>query len=275
MGTLDLRRAHHQDALAVYSDAGFLIVPDLFSEREVACVARGFPSVTLNPSPKVIRETNGDIRSVFLEAGDCRAVDVFVRQWRLISMAEAVVGSQVYAYQVKINIKKGLSGDVWPWHQDYVFWREKDGLQSPRVLTVGVLLDEATEFNGPMLFVPGSHRQGMLRAHRSAESTSDYANDLAADLSFVLKGDVMGPLVEKSGIVSAKGKVGTTILFDANVVHSSANNLSPSDRKILFVTYCSVDNGLDLSPPRRPNFLANRDRAPLEPLPEDAFLSLF
>jgi ectoine hydroxylase len=34
----------------------------------------------------------------------------------------------VYIYQFKINVKAAFGGDVWQWHQDYIFWRNEDGM---------------------------------------------------------------------------------------------------------------------------------------------------
>jgi len=272
MSHAERTRAIGPSALAGYRDDGFLVVADLFGAREVAAVSRIVPVAARTASAKVIRETGGQVRSVFCEPGDFPVVDVAVRQRRLLQVAEALLGGRVYVYQVKLNTKTGLSGELWPWHQDYVFWREKDALPRPDILTVGVLLDEATEFNGPMYFIPGSHRQGVIDPRvRAAAADGDYAGDLAADLSFTVPGDAVSALVGRHGMVSAKGAAGTAIFFDGNVVHASANNLSPFDRTILFVTYCRVDNVSTQQPPRRPSFLVNRDSSPVDALGEAAF----
>ena len=257
-------------ALAAFRDDGFLVVADLFEPHEVAALSRILPVAAEMATPKVVREVDGQVRSVFCEAGDFPVVDAAVRQRRLLEVAEALLGGRVYAYQVKLNSKKALSGDLWPWHQDYVFWREKDGLPRPDILTVGVLLDDATEFNGPLYFIPGSHRQGVIAPRvRAAADAADYSGDLAADLSFTVPGDAVASLVARHGMVSAKGRAGTAIVFDGNVVHASANNLSPFDRNILFVTYCRVDNVTNQHPPRRPGFLVNRDSSPIDAVSAD------
>lgn len=257
--------------LLSFSRDGVVVVPEMFNAQEVALVARDFQAASAVPSPKLVLEDSGEIRSLFLEKGDAPSIDVFVRQKRLLELAEAMLGSRVYAYQVKVNSKKALSGDLWPWHQDYVFWREKDGLPTPQILTAGVLLDDATEFCGPMYFVPGSHRDGVLQSlHREAPA-GDYTKDLAKDLSYQLTSDVLVPLAKRLGMVSATGKAGSVVFFDCNIAHCSPNNLSPFDRRILFITYCSVDNVPAFVPRRRPNFLSNRDPSPLAPLDPDAF----
>lgn len=261
----------HTANLLSFSRDGFVVVPGMFDAHEIALVEHDFQSASAVPSPKLVLETNGEIRSLFLERGDAPNIDVLVRQRRLLDLAEAMLDSHVYAYQVKVNSKKALSGDQWPWHQDYVFWREKDGLPTPRVLTAGVLLHDATEFSGPMYFVPGSHRGGVLQSVHSEAPAGDYAKDLAKDLSYQLTGDLLEPMVRRLGMASATGTAGSVVFFDCNVAHCSPNNLSPFDRRILFITYCSVDNVPVFAPRRRPNFLSNRDPSPLHPLGTDAF----
>lgn len=262
-----------ETTLAFHKD-GFLVVSGLFTEQETDLVGGIFAAGSVVPSPKTIREADGGVRSQFFEAGDSPLIDAFVRQRRMLRWAEALLGSKVYAYQVKINSKLALSGEAWPWHQDYIFWREKDGLPTPRVLTAGVFLDEATQFSGPMYFVPGSHCFGVLPTIPHEAPADDYTNDLTRDLSFQLAADVIEPLVTRFGMASATGKAGSVVFFDGNVAHCSPNNLSPFDRKILFITYCSVENVPRVERRRRPNFLSNRDASSLEPLDAAQLLSV-
>ncbi|HET7866041.1 MAG TPA: phytanoyl-CoA dioxygenase family protein [Burkholderiaceae bacterium] len=249
-----------------YREDGFTVVAELFTRQEVAWIARACVAAGAATSPKAIREPNGDLRSRFFERGDCPIIDAVVRQRRLVGRAQALLGSRVYAYQVKVNSKRALQGEAWPWHQDYIFWREKDGLPKPRVLTAGLFLDDATEFNGPIYFVPGSHRQGVLPPMSRDIPADDYANDLSKDLNYQLTHEVVASLVTRSGMSSVTGKSGSVVFFDGNVAHCSPNNLSPFDRRILFVTYCSVENVPRPESRQRPNFLCNRDTSPLDML---------
>src|SRR5262249_62330406 len=81
---------------------------------------------------------------------------------RILKPAMQILNSDVYVYQFKINVKAAFSGDLWQWHQDYVFWHKEDGMQKPDVINVSIFLDDVTEFNGPIFFIPHSHAEGMI-----------------------------------------------------------------------------------------------------------------
>jgi len=64
-------------------------------------------------------------------------------------------------YHTKCNLKTAIDGSVWAWHQDFGTWK-RDGVQRPRLTTALIMLDEPTELNGCLYFIPGSHKEGNL-----------------------------------------------------------------------------------------------------------------
>ena len=66
-------------------------------------------------------------------------------------------------HQYKVNAKAAFDGEVWQWHQDYGTWARDDGMPEPRAMNIAVFLDEVSAINGPLMFIPGSHREGVLR----------------------------------------------------------------------------------------------------------------
>jgi len=184
----------------------------------------------------------------------------------LLGPVQQMLQDRAYVYQFKVNLKAAFVGDLWPWHQDYSFWAKEDDMPSPRAVTVGIFLDEITEFNGPMYFIPGSHRGGCHDADQDqcdAEGDS-WLRHVGASLSYQTDLHKVVALARTHGLVAPKGQRGTIIFFDCNTVHASPANISPMQRRILFVTYNSVNNA-----PRnniRPTFLVNRNVSPLEPL---------
>ena len=75
-------------------------------------------------------------------------------------------------HQFKINGKQAFDGDVWQWHQDYGTWLTTTRCPSERAMNVAIFLDEVNEFNGPLMFIPGSHKQGVLDAEHDLTTTS-------------------------------------------------------------------------------------------------------
>src|SRR3546814_9278609 len=85
------------------------------------------------------------------------------------------------AYEMRISdwssdVCSSDLGDVWQWHQDYGTWLNDDLMPTPRAMNVAIFLDEVNEHNGPLMFIPGSHRLGVLEAGHDVTTTS-YPHD--------------------------------------------------------------------------------------------------
>jgi ectoine hydroxylase len=270
------------EQLATYDEQGYLVVPGALPPAALASIRRELPTLFAEEGPQRVMEKDGRaVRSVY---GCHRHHDLcarLVRHPSLLRAAEALVRDRVYVYQFKINAKAALVGDVWEWHQDYVFWLREDGMPACRVTNVVLCLDDVTEFNGPLTFVPGSHRHGVIDPAREADAVDaevgqidTYRNspawisNLTATLKYSLSSRTITALVERHGLVAPKAEAGSLIFFHPNIAHASGINLSPFDRLLALVTYNSVHNQPAPSGPRRPEFLVSTDVAPLEALPD-------
>ncbi len=264
-----------EQQLRDYRRDGFLVLPGAFGPEEVEAMKAELPRIFAEDSPaRVMEKETGVVRSVY---GSHRESEVFgrlVRDPRMVVPAQRIVeDDEVYVHQFKINAKLAFRGEVWEWHQDYIFWRNEDGMPTSRVVTVALFLDEVNEFNGPLLFVPGSQRGGVIEPrarHGGDESEPSWKADVAAALSYTVEQDTLAELVNESGIVAPKGPAGSLLFFDGNVVHGSAPNMSPFDRMLALVTYNAVSNAPAPREKPRPDFLCNRDFTPVTPLGDGA-----
>ena len=83
-----------------------------------------------------------------------------VRHPRFVEPAMQILGDdRLYVMQVKVNVKAAFGGEVWQWHYDFATHHGEDGVPSRLPLNLHVFLDDVTEFNGPLWFIRGSHRQ--------------------------------------------------------------------------------------------------------------------
>jgi hypothetical protein len=196
--------------------------------------------------------------------------DRLTRLSALLWPARQIVRDHVYVYQFKVNLKAAFAGDCWPWHQDYSFWAKEDGMPAPKAVTVAIFLDDINEFNGPIYFIPGSHRSGCHDSNDGQYETADdhnWEHHVGASLSYRTDPNKVIELAAEHGLSAPKGPRGTILFFDSNIVHASPSNISPMHRRLLFITYNGVHNR-----PRnthRPEFLVNRNAIPLEPLEEN------
>ena len=85
------------------------------------------------------------------------------RHPRMVKPVMQIFGEPVYMHQFKINGKMAFEGDLWQWHQDYGTWKNDDLMPEARAMNVAIFLDEVNEFNGPLMFIPGSHKLGRAR----------------------------------------------------------------------------------------------------------------
>ena len=91
---------------------------------------------------------------------------------RLIRPVEQLLGESVYMHQYKVNAKAAFDGAVWQWHQDFGTWHRDDGMPEPHAMNIAVFLDPVTAANGPLMFLTGSHREGIFQAGHDLETTS-------------------------------------------------------------------------------------------------------
>ena len=94
------------------------------------------------------------------------------RHPRMVEPVQDLLGEALYMHQFKINGKAAFDGDVWQWHQDYGTWLNDDLMPAERAMNVAIFLDDVTEFNGPLMFIPGSHKRGVVEAKHDLTTTS-------------------------------------------------------------------------------------------------------
>jgi ectoine hydroxylase len=256
---------------AAYERDGFLVLsPDFLPAEELERIKAAAPDLLAQDGPGRVLERDGKtVRSVYGVHRTSPVIADTVRLPQLLGAVTRLLDDDVYVHQSKINLKAAFSGDQWEWHQDYINWLQSDAIQRPDLINVAIFLDEVNEFNGPLTFIPGSHREGLLSGRDTDgmpmgyEDAPAWVATLTADEKFQIDHDVIERLARRSGLVSPKGPAGTVMLFHANVLHASSPNMSPFDRSVLLLVYNGVHNAPLAVDNPRPDFLAERDVAPL------------
>ncbi|MEV4315559.1 phytanoyl-CoA dioxygenase family protein [Actinocrispum sp. NPDC049592] len=258
------------EALAAYRRDGFHLAENWLAAELVQQLAAAATGILGQDSPRRIMERDGvTVRSVY---GPHQTDPVVARTCRRAELAGAamdIIGEPVYIHQSKINVKAAFVGDQWEWHQDYIYWLHDDGIHNPDLVNVAVFLDEVTEFNGPLTFVPGSHNEGVLAATEKQgppmgyEDAPQWVSTLTADEKYQVRPDVIARLVRTNGMVSPKGPAGSVLFFHPNILHASSQNISPFGRTTLITVYNGVSNPATSTGNPRPEFLAARDATPV------------
>lgn len=252
--------------LAEFEEQGYLFLPSLFSVEEMALLNAEVPKLLTAERPEVVREKDGKTpRTAFAVQSWNEIYAALARHPRLVEPGAQLLGSdRLYMHQFKVNAKAAFDGAVWQWHQDYATWRADDDMPQCKAMNIALFLAEANEFNGPLMFIPGSHKQGRLAAGHDLTTTSYPL--------WTCDNDTITRLVEQGGIVAPKGPVGSVLLFHGCLVHASGSNLTPWSRWIVYLSLNRCDNAIRRF--KRPNWIANRDFTPIEALPDDCLVTL-
>lgn len=253
-----------QEQLQQFDRDGYLFFPSLFSQPEIDVLNREVPSLYAQRRPENVREKTGDVvRTNFAAHLYSAPFARLARHPRMVEPIKQLFAEDVYMHQFKINGKAAFDGDVWQWHQDYGTWKNDDWMPEPRAMNVAIFLDEVNEFNGPLMFIPGSHKLGVLQAEHDTSTTSYPL--------WVITKETIAKLVERGGIVAPKGPAGSMILFHGCLVHASTSNLSPWNRVSVYLSLCAVSNHIRRF--KRPGYIAHRDFSPIQCLADDCLLN--
>jgi ectoine hydroxylase-related dioxygenase (phytanoyl-CoA dioxygenase family) len=267
-----------------YSDNGFILIEDVFLHKELDMLSQAVTqSIVDNESGTkhlrgiVAEENHGTIRTL---NGLHLEYEIFAQLCchpSLLLLAQQIIcDNNLYVHQFKINLKEAFTGDVWEWHQDYIYWLKGDGMPKPKAISVAILLDDVTEFNGPLMLVPGSHKLGTIDVlpQQSANIVNQpsWMSNVTAKLKYPAPKELVAEAIKERGLVAPKASRGSILFFDCNMLHASTCNLSPFSRRIILITYNPITNADPHFTHPRPNFLASRDFTPLATTTYNNFL---
>ena len=253
---------------AQFERDGYLFFPGLFSADETAGLVDEVPRLYEHQADYNVREKGKTaVRTNFAAHLYSAPFARLARHPRMIEPVEDLLGEPLYMHQFKINGKMAFEGEVWQWHQDYGTWLNDDMMPTERAMNIAIFLDDVTEHNGPLMFIPGSHKKGVVEASHDLTTTSYPL--------WTVDNDLIRQLVQRAGgknggIVSPKGPAGSMILFHSCLVHASGSNLSPFNRVAVYLSLCAVSNHIRRH--KRPEYIAHRDFTAITCLPDDCLL---
>jgi ectoine hydroxylase len=216
--------------IALFERDGFVILPAFFSDLELAPLRN---SCLADPS------VGGRLRAIADSSGNAQEVinwttltddylGVIPRVARLIDAAEALLGKPVYHWHSKLSMKAPHTTGRWDWHQDYPYWYD-EGCLRPEMLTCMIAVDRATEANGCVTLIRGSHLLGRINHGRIGEASG--CDPVRLDL-----------VRKRLPSVSVEMEPGDACFFHANTLHASGANTSDLPRTILHCSYNTIEN---------------------------------
>ncbi|NEW25979.1 ectoine hydroxylase [Nocardia cyriacigeorgica] len=255
--------------LAGFDTDGYTILDQLISPEEVARFAREIDRLAGDPALRgdervIVEKSSNQVRSVFEVHRLSSAIAELAAEPRVAGLARQILGSEVYLHQSRVNYLPGFGGTGFYWHSDFETWHAEDGMPSPRAVSISIALTDNYPFNGSLMVMPGSHRtfvpcQGATPADHYRESLREQQIGVPSQAD-------IEDLAHKYGIAQFTGRAGSALVFDSNIMHGSANNITPFPRSNIFLVFNSVENTLEepfAAPARRPTYIASRDFTPI------------
>jgi len=243
-------------------EVGYGLFRSCFDEREINLIKNNIDHYISKHDYGIVYEDDGStIRGLHGLHNKEVFFDHLIRDARLLNLAEEYLGTKCYLHQFKINYKRPFKGISWPWHQDFPYWKEGDGILTSNLINIAVFIDDASMLHGPLCMIPKSHLLGNLTTEGNNEKS--WEDDVSSNLTYQIETQKIEKLTINDNVEFITGKAGDVFLFDPLVIHASGTNLSAYDRRLLILTYNSVDNLPVKSTPNRPSFLSANEYTPL------------
>jgi ectoine hydroxylase len=247
-----------------YQRKGYICLPGLLNSREVDVLNAATDRVIGLDGPQVMREKNGLPHVIYgMHLLDPR-LSTLARHPKLVAICEQLLGKPVYVHQSRVNAKQ-TGGAIVNWHQDFGTYHRVDGVPRPDGIMIAIFLNDVSDYNAPLMAVPGSHVEGVVS--EASKETEAEDRDRAAKYRYDITMERMSQLIARYGLEHITGPAGSVVFMNMQVVHGSTVNITPLRRVILYLNVCTVDNcGTAF---RRPEYLAARDFRALKPAAED------
>ncbi len=227
-----------EEQIDAFFEIGFVIVPDVFTPTEIEEMRAGFDrllEMAYSLSEAGIHK-GSDFAIDRLESGRiiiqriswCGAAEpvllAYGKDHRLLRMASQLLGSNEMNQLINQAHFK-IPGDnvAFPWHQDSEhrgygkpWWKDVNGRGS--FVQQAIAIDDITEENGPLKFIPGSCKWGHLGLLRRSE-------------------EECRAIVNPSDAITGIMKAGSVALFNPYIIHGSEPNRSQKPRRVFINGY--------------------------------------
>jgi ectoine hydroxylase-related dioxygenase (phytanoyl-CoA dioxygenase family) len=222
------------DQVDAYRADGYVVVPDVLDAAELATMraavdallagARGVADHTdLYDLEDTHRPDAPRVRRLKQPHRHHAAFAALPRIPKVQALLTSLLGPAVRLQSVKLNLKTAGYGAPVEWHQDWAFYPHTND----DVLAMGVMLDDFTPDNGPMMVVPRTH--------------TGPVHDHIGNGVFCGAIDPARIAPELARAVPLLGRAGSITLHHARLLHGSAPNTSGRPRNFLLYEAMAAD----------------------------------
>ncbi len=249
-----------EDQLLSFIINGFLFVENVLSADEVKVlsdrsdmIAAGeadhVPETSLQLEP-VFREGEKPVENQVLSTRKLYDIAIYDPvMWqhavnkKIVDIIADLLGTDdIKLYGDQLFMKPPQVGTEVPWHQDSASWRDIFPME---LVSAWTAIDEATEENGCLTYIPGTHRWGMMHKDKVKWFSSEFGSD-------------------QWPIISAPLKPGSISFHHSLALHHTSANLSGKRRRGYSVHYMratSIKDETVTDAPKMPAFKQVRGRS--------------
>lgn len=206
---------------------GFLIKRGFFTDQETDLLCQLSMDETVIGNSMDFNDQAGNRTrlTLWFTPGD-DSFGLMSRSERMVNAVRALLGAEgeVCHFHSKVMQKEPKVGGAWEWHQDYGYWYKNGFLYPEAMVSVMLALTEATEENGCLQVLKGSHKMQRFEHNFAGEQQG-------ADLDFVNNAEKV------SELVYVALKPGDVVFFHSNLLHRSAANTSDQSRWSIISAY--------------------------------------
>lgn len=225
------------EQITQFNDNGYLIVENTFSPEEVERIR---DCIKTDPQLAAEAKTNqnyeGEGIGTRLVNRSTLSDDIYsayVQSNRIVSPLQQLFEDDIQYYYHLTMLKNPNTGG-WQWHQDYGYHYKE--FFYPKFISVMVALDPATQENGCLRVLKGSHHLGRLEHQQCGSQLITDPTRAAIALKHMEE-------------VHCEMSLGSIMFFDGNVLHASAANLSEQSRWSFVISYVPQSNPIVLPDP--------------------------
>jgi hypothetical protein len=148
----------------------------------------------------------------------------------ILDMVEQLIGPDFALWNCSFFAKPALTGSRTPWHQDGEYWP----IRPLATCSVWLAVDAATQENGCLRMIPGSHKLRKLAAHRTNDGPG-----------LALNRELLESEYDEAEAVDLLLEPGQFSLHDVYLLHGSEPNRSPHPRRGMTMRFMPTTSVFD------------------------------
>jgi hypothetical protein len=208
-----------------FNENGYVLVKNFFHQERINKVLNWLDSQDLKTKPTMWTDTEPGVPLAvwpWVNNDDTPLADL-VKEDKILDFASKLLGSDVYLWASKLNFKAAWCGTVEYYHQDLIYWKDR-GYQKNDMLSCMTFLDKHELSNAALHIFPGSHKLGLLE-HMTFANINGLAKNMVIP-------EILDKLNQKYPVKHIEANPGDVLFFHSLLVHGSAHNISPRQRRI-------------------------------------------